>query len=187
MTNRLQTEGDEHPPCPHQWGCPGSPLCASSPGSLGKPSAGVGPAQVVAITSSFHCNSERLPLAKRFLPQPVINGTLKRGRASLSLSDKRFCCPPLLTPDGALGSPTGNWCSQNPQGSTDTVRGASGTGSPAPNGAKPPGTPHQQPPALVVASWSGHKEQDRAKPSPYSICPVARRLREQLSDPGITE
>lgn len=47
--------------------------------------------QVVVIISSFHRNSELLPLAKRFLQQPVINSTLKRSRALLFLSDKNFC------------------------------------------------------------------------------------------------
>lgn len=61
--------------------------------------------QVVVIISSFHRNSELLPLAKRFLQQPVINSTLKRGRALLFLSDKNFCCQLLPAARQNFGFP----------------------------------------------------------------------------------
>lgn len=59
--------------------------------------------QVVVIISSFHHNSELLPLAKCFLQQPVINSTLKCSPALLFLSDKYFCCQLLLQPDTTSG------------------------------------------------------------------------------------
>lgn len=81
---------------------PVSPLGSSELPRRGA-ATGANCTQVVVIISSFHHNSELLPLAKCFLQQPVINSTLKCSPALLFLSDKYFCCQLLLQPDTTSG------------------------------------------------------------------------------------
>lgn len=87
---------------------PVSPLGSSELPRRGA-ATGANCTQVVVIISSFHHNSELLPLAKCFLQQPVINSTLKCSPALLFLSDKYFCCQLLLQPDTTLGISWGGW------------------------------------------------------------------------------
>lgn len=90
---------------------PVSPLGSSELPRRGA-ATGANCTQVVVIISSFHHNSELLPLAKCFLQQPVINSTLKCSPALLFLSDKYFCSFSLTQLRGSPGDGW-HWVSQS--------------------------------------------------------------------------